>query len=95
MEELFNEPIYTSRPLLPNLENVNRKMMDIWESKWLTNNGVQQKTLEKELKNYLNVEHLSLFTNGTLALLLGLKSLDIKGEVITTPFTISRNCSSS
>ena len=88
MEEIFfNEPIYITRPLLPNLENVNRKMSEIWESKWLTNNGVQHKKLENELKNYLNVEHLSLFNNGTLALLLGLKSLDLKGEVITTPFT--------
>ncbi|MDX1701231.1 MAG: DegT/DnrJ/EryC1/StrS family aminotransferase, partial [Melioribacteraceae bacterium] len=56
-------------------------------SKWLTNNGVQQRTLENELKNYLSVKHLSLFTNGTLALLLGLKALNLKGEVITTPFT--------
>src|SRR5690606_26684619 len=63
------------------------KLSEIWESKWLTNNGVQHKQLEKELKTYLDIEYLSLFNSGTLALLLGLKSLDLTGEVITTPFT--------
>ena len=86
-ENYFKEPIYITRPLLPKIENVFHKMNEVWESKWLTNNGVQQKKLEIELKKTLNVEHLSLFNNGTLALLLGLKSLDLKGEVITTPFT--------
>ncbi|WP_223592367.1 DegT/DnrJ/EryC1/StrS family aminotransferase [Neobacillus bataviensis] len=83
----FYEPLYVTRPLLPGIEEVNKRMKEIWESKWLTNNGVQHKKLENELKSYLDVEHISLFNNGTLALLLGLKSLDLTGEVITTPFT--------
>lgn len=83
----FQEPIYVTRPLLPDIQKVNSKINEIWESKWLTNNGSQHKELEKELKKYLNVDNISLFNNGTLALLLGLKSLDLKGEVITTPFT--------
>lgn len=87
MIDFFDEPIFISRPLLPNLENVNRKMGEIWASKWVTNNGLQQKRLEEKLIDYLGIDNLSLFTNGTLALLLGLKSLELKGEVITTPFT--------
>lgn len=87
MGNYFEEPIYVTRPLLPDLQKVNNKIKDIWDSKWLTNNGTQHKELEKELKKYLNVDNISLFSNGTLALLLGLKSLDLKGEVITTPFT--------
>ncbi|MFE4706047.1 DegT/DnrJ/EryC1/StrS family aminotransferase [Peribacillus simplex] len=83
----FNEPIYVTRPLLPDIQIVNSKINDIWESKWLTNNGTQHKKLELELMKYLNVKNISLFNNGTMALLLGLKSLDLKGEVITTPFT--------
>lgn len=86
-ETFFSEPIYVTRPLLPPIQNINNKMMEVWDSKWLTNNGVQHKRLENELKNYLQVEQLSLFSNGTLALLLGLKSLNLSGEVITTPFT--------
>lgn len=87
MDNYFNEPIFVTRPLLPDLENVNRKMSEIWVSQWVTNNGLQQKRLQEELMDYLDVDNLSLFTNGTLALLLGLKSMELTGEVITTPFT--------
>lgn len=83
----FENPIYVTRPLLPDLENVSEKLGEIWRSKHLTNNGKQLQTLNQQLKNYLQVQHISLFNNGTLALLLGLKALDLKGEVITTPFT--------
>lgn len=62
-------------------------MKDVWDSKWLTNSGPQHSKLEVALKGYLNVENLSLFNNGTSALLLGLKALNLTGEVITTPFT--------
>ena len=84
---MFKEPIYITRPLLPNLQNVYDRLHEVWESKWLTNNGPQQFKLEEELKKYLQVENLSLFNNGTSALLLGLKALNLTGEVITTPFT--------
>ncbi|MCM3765949.1 DegT/DnrJ/EryC1/StrS aminotransferase family protein [Neobacillus niacini] len=87
MMNSFKEHIYVTRPLLPNLDKVASRMRDIWESKWITNTGYQHKELEKQLKEFLNVEQLSLFNNGTSALILGLKALEIKGEVITTPFT--------
>lgn len=83
----FQEPIYVTRPLLADIEKINGKIQEIWESKWLTNNGIQHQKLEEELKKYLDVDSLSLFNNGTSALLLGLKSLELTGEVITTPFT--------
>lgn len=84
---IHKEPIYITRPLLPNLQNVYKRLDEVWESKWLTNNGPQHNFLESELKQYLQVENLSLFNNGTSALLLGLRALNLTGEVITTPFT--------
>lgn len=87
IEIKFKEPIYVTRPLLPDVYDLNSKLKEVWESKWLTNSGPQQTKLELELKNYLDVENLSLFNNGTSALLLGLKALNLTGEVITTPFT--------
>lgn len=87
MESPFKEPIYVTRPLIADGEKVNNRINQIFESKWLTNNGIQAQNLEKELKKYLKTDNLSLFNNGTLALLLGLKSLELTGEVITTPFT--------
>lgn len=82
-----NEPIYVTSPLLPDVQRMHHQISEIWESKWLTNNGGKHQKLEAVLKEYLNVEYLSLFSNGTLALLLGLKALNLTGEVITTPFT--------
>jgi len=79
--------IFVTRPLLPKKENFQKKIDEIWESQYLTNNGFQHKLLEKELIKYLGVKNISLFSNGTLALLLGIKGLELKGEVITTPFT--------
>jgi dTDP-4-amino-4,6-dideoxygalactose transaminase len=83
----FDDPIYVTRPLLPNTESVAMAIDRIWASQQLTNNGSQLRELQRQLKEYLNAQHLSIFSNGTLALLLGLKALDLKGEVITTPFT--------
>jgi dTDP-4-amino-4,6-dideoxygalactose transaminase len=59
----------------------------IWENKWLTNNGPFHKELEKALCDYLGVEHIALFTNGTIALVTALQALRITGEVITTPYS--------
>lgn len=87
MSEVFKEKIYVTRPLLPKKEDFYHKIEEIWDSKWLTNNGSQQNQLEQELKKYLKVENITLFCNGTLALLLGIKALRLTGEVITTPFT--------
>ncbi len=83
----FKEPIFITRPVLPLLENVHNKIKEIWESKWLTNMGIQHKTLESELKKYLKINYLTLFCNGTIALQLACQALELKGEVITTPFT--------
>lgn len=74
-------------PLLPDLHDFTQMLEDIWESKWITNNGALHKRFEAELANKLGIEHISLFTNGTLPLLTALQALDIKGEVITTPYS--------
>lgn len=83
----FKSPIYITRPLLPPLDEIYIKIKDIWESKWLTNMGIQHKTLNSELMKYLKVNQLTLFCNGTLALQLACQALGLTGEVITTPFT--------
>ncbi|KKQ71356.1 MAG: aminotransferase [Candidatus Peregrinibacteria bacterium GW2011_GWC2_39_14] len=83
----FKKPIYITKPLLPDLKNVNEKLKEIWDSGWLTNFGAQHALLEKKLKKYLNVQHISLFNNGTNALMIAIKALNLTGEVITTPFT--------
>ena len=80
-------PIYVTQPLIPPLEEFQPYLEQIWESKWLTNNGPFHQELEKKLAEYLGVEHLALFANGTLALVTALQSLRISGEVITTPFS--------
>ncbi|MGC6595293.1 DegT/DnrJ/EryC1/StrS family aminotransferase, partial [Escherichia coli] len=59
----------------------------IWENKWLTNNGPFHQQLERELCEFLNVKHISLFTNATIALVTALQALRVKGEVITTPYS--------
>jgi dTDP-4-amino-4,6-dideoxygalactose transaminase len=82
-----NEPIYVTRPLLPPLEEFLPYLEQIWDSKWLTNCGPYHQDLEKKLSDYLGVEHLALFANGTLALVTALQTLRITGEVITTPFS--------
>jgi len=80
--------ITVTSPLLPNLDEFNELLQDIWNRKWITNNGHYHQLLEQELANYLGVEYLSLFTNGTLPLITALQALDIKeGEVITTPYS--------
>lgn len=87
MESPFENPIFITSPLMPKAEDVAKKISEIWESGQVTNNGSQHKELTGQLKAYLQVPHLSLFNNGTLALLLGIKALELTGEVITTPFT--------
>lgn len=79
--------ITVTSPLLPNLNEFHDMLKEIWESKWITNNGSLHKQLEKELASYLKVPYVSLFTNGTLPLLTALQALRITGEVITTPYS--------
>lgn len=82
-----NNQITVTSPLLPNLDEFNEMLKDIWASKWITNNGDFHKQLEAELCTYLKVPYISLFTNGTLPLITALQALRISGEVITTPFS--------
>jgi dTDP-4-amino-4,6-dideoxygalactose transaminase len=80
-------PILVTQPFLPPLEEFNEYLKQIWESKWLTNNGRFHQELEKALCEYLGVNYISLFSNGTLALITALQALKITGEVITTPYS--------
>lgn len=83
-----NNKILVTSPLLPDLQEFNQYLQQIWESKWITNNGSFHKQLEKALAEYLGVEYISLFTNGTLPLITALQALGLtKGEVITTPYS--------
>lgn len=79
--------IPVSQPFLPPMEEYNSLISSLWETKWLTNNGVYVQELEQKLKEYLEVPSFHFVSNGTIALQLALKALGIKGEVITTPFS--------
>lgn len=84
----MNKDIITvTSPLLPNLDEFTESLKEIWESKWITNNGQFHQKLEVALAEYLKVPYVSLFTNGTLPLLTALQALRITGEVITTPYS--------
>lgn len=82
-----NDKIFVTSPLLPPIEEFTSYLKEIWSSKWITNNGRFHQQLENALANYLGVEYISLFTNGTLPLITALQALHVKGEVITTPFS--------
>ena len=84
---LSKERITVTSPLLPNLDEFQDSLKDIWDSKWITNNGSFHKRLEAALCEYLKVPFISLFTNGTLPLLTALQALRVTGEVITTPYS--------
>ena len=84
---LSKERITVTSPLLPNLNEFQDSLKEIWESRWVTNNGSFHKQLEAALCEYLKVPYISLFTNGTLPLLTALQALRITGEVITTPYS--------
>ncbi len=79
--------ITVTSPLLPSLDDFNALLKEIWDSKWITNNGRFHQQLERELADYLKVPYLSLFTNGTLPLITALQALRVTGEVITTPYS--------
>lgn len=82
-----NKQITVTAPLMPDLDEFNVLLKEIWDSRWVTNNGSFHQQLEKELCNYLKVPFISLFTNGTLPLLTALQALNVTGEVITTPYS--------
>lgn len=79
--------ITVTSPLLPSLDDFIPYLEDIWDRKWLTNNGHYHQKLEQALCEYLKVPYISLFTNGTLPLMCALQALRITGEVITTPYS--------
>jgi len=82
-----HDKTYVTKPFLPDLKEFLPYLEKIWENEWLTNNGEFHQQFEKELTFFLGVPYISLFTNGTLALVTALQALGIKGEVITTPYT--------
>ena len=82
-----NKQITVTSPLLPDLDEFHALLKEIWDSKWITNNGSFHRQLETALAEYLKVPYVSLFTNGTLPLLTALQALRITGEVITTPYS--------
>ena len=82
------EPVFVTRPTMPALDEYTEYLRGIWDRRWLTNEGMLHQELERKLCDHLGVEHLSLFCNGTIALLVALQALRINsGDVITTPFT--------
>jgi len=91
MTKPFKEPIYITRPIMPDYEKLNAKIMHLYETRMLTNLGPYHQMLEEKLINYLKVDHLSLFNNATIGLITALKALDLPfgSEVITTPFTFA------
>lgn len=82
-----SDVITVTSPLLPNLDEFHALLKQVWDSKWITNNGSFHKQLEQELAAYLKVPYVSLFTNGTLPLITALQAMHISGEVITTPYS--------
>jgi dTDP-4-amino-4,6-dideoxygalactose transaminase len=90
-ESMNAEPVYISRPLLPELRDLHAALEEIFAAQWLTNMGDKHNRFERELHTVLNVPHVSLFNNGTIALMVALKALELPAgsEVITTPFTFA------
>ncbi len=87
MIKKFDAPIYVTRPIMPDLDRVTEKLKEVWEAQWLSNGGAQHQALEERVRGFLKAPHLSLFNNGTIALMVAVQSLRLQGEVITTPFT--------
>ncbi len=83
----MEKKIFVTQPSLPPLKEFVKSLEKIWDNKWLTNNGKFHQELEKKLSDYLGVKYISLFSNGTLALITALQTLRITGEVITTPYS--------
>jgi len=87
-EYRLSEPVYVTRPTMPSRSSYETYLEQIWRSRWLTNDGQFHVEFERKLREYLQVEYINLFVNGTIALLVALQALRINsGEVITTPFT--------
>ncbi|ABX31660.1 DegT/DnrJ/EryC1/StrS aminotransferase [Petrotoga mobilis SJ95] len=83
----MNKKILVTKSSIPDLDEYVEELKDLWETRWLTNMGVKHQLLEEKLKEYLDTENITLFVNGHLALESIIQAMDLKGEVITTPFT--------
>lgn len=79
--------INVTKTFLPPLEEYTEKLKQIWETHWVTNQGPMAEELEKQLKDYLGVKNLLLVSNGTIALQIAIKALELSGEIITTPYS--------
>lgn len=86
---MSDQKILVTRSSMPPLEEYVDEIRDIWDSHWLTNMGVKHQELQKELEQYLGVEHAELLTNGHMALEMTMQAMNFHGEVITTPFTFA------
>lgn len=86
--------IPVTKPYLPNVQEYEDYLNSIWERQWLTNNGPLVNEFELKLKRYLKIPHLLFVSNGTIALQIAIKALDLKGEIITTPFSYVATSSS-
>lgn len=86
--------IPVTKPFLPPMEEYTKLLEGVWKRQWLTNMGPLASDLEIRLKEYLNINHLLFVTNGTVALQMAIKALDITGEIITTPFSFVATTSS-
>jgi dTDP-4-amino-4,6-dideoxygalactose transaminase len=86
--------ILVTKPFLPPQEEYSKYLPGIWRRQWLTNNGPLVNELELQLKEYLKIKHLLYVTNGTIALQIAIKALNLKGKVITTPFSYVATTSS-
>lgn len=87
MTKAFEKAVYVTRPFLPPFEEFSEGLREIWENRWLTNDGPVLKRFTRQLTELLRTENVCLFNNGTLALQLALQGMGIAGEVITTPYT--------
>lgn len=89
MNNTKDAKINVTRSSMPEFEEYINEIKPLWESRWLTNMGEKHNKLQEELCKYLSVPNISLFTNGHLALEAAISAMDLKGEVITTPFTFA------
>ncbi len=85
----MDSKILVTRSSLPDFDEYVKEIREMWDTHWLTNMGIKHQTLEQQLKEYLKIKNVCLFTNGHMALELALQALNLTGEVITTPFTFA------
>ncbi len=91
---VLKKNIPVTKPFLPPKEEYLEYLSKIWDRNWLTNNGPNVKDLEKKLEKHLDIQNLLFLTNGTIAIQIAIKALELKGEVITTPFSYVATTSS-